>query len=129
MFSHVHIGSNDPARAKKFYDAVFKALGGPEGVKADDRDRYFYMHEGAMFIVGAPLNGEPATTGNGVTIGFPVDSPEQGDAWHAAGLANGGTSVEDAPGIRDRGDRGHIYLAYMLDPDGNKLSALKKLGE
>ena len=129
MFSHVHLGSNDPARAKKFYDALMKALGGSEGQKLDDRDRYFYMHGGAMFIVGAPLDGKQATPGNGVTIGFAVDSPEQGDAWHQAGLANGGTSVEDAPGIRDRGDRGRIYLAYLLDPDGNKLSALKKLDD
>ncbi len=127
MFSHVHLGSNDPARSKRFYDALFATLGGPTGVKVDDRDRYFYIHQGAMFIIGAPLDLEPAAPGNGGTVGFAVDSPEQGDAWHAAGLANGGTSVEGPPGVRDRGERGHIYLAYLRDPDGNKLCALKML--
>lgn len=125
MFSHIHIGSNNVARARRFYDALMATLGAGAGVKDPDRDRYFYRHKGAMLIVGAPLNGEDATHGNGMTVGFAVDSPEQGDAWHKAGIENGGTSAEDPPGVRDRGERGQIYLAYLRDPDGNKLCALK----
>jgi catechol 2,3-dioxygenase-like lactoylglutathione lyase family enzyme len=74
------------------------------------------------------VDRDKAQPGNGVTIGFNVDSPEQGDAWHAAGLAAGGTSVEDPPGIRKRGNGG-VYLAYLRDPDGNKLCALKMMPE
>jgi len=128
MFSHVHLGSNDPERARKFYDAIMAALGGEPGVRDTARHRYFYHHKGAMLIVGEPLDGASATVGNGVTVGFAVDSAEQGEAWHAAGLANGGTTDCDPPGVRDRGARGQIYLAYMRDPDGNKLCAMKALG-
>ena len=125
MFSHVHVGSNDPARSKRFYDAILAVLGGGEGVKDPERDRYFYNHDGAMLIVGRPLDDGEATVSNGATIGFRVDSPEQGDEWVRAGVENGGTLIEDAPGIRDKGERGQIYLAYLRDPDGNKLCALK----
>jgi predicted lactoylglutathione lyase len=77
-------------------------------------------------MIRPPLNGEAATHGNGSTIGFTVDSAEQVDAWHAAGVATGGTSVEDPPGIR-QGSFGPLYLAYLRDPDGNKLCALHRM--
>jgi len=127
MFSHVHLGSNDVERAKKFYDALFDALGGVESWKDDNRNRWFWMREDRFLIVGEPLDEGQAQPGNGVTIGFTVVSPEQGDAWHAAGLAAGGTDIEDAPGIRKRGEGGGVYLAYLRDPDGNKLCALKMM--
>lgn len=128
MFSHIHLGSNDVERSKRFYEAIMDALGGAKSWKDTDRNRWFWQRHGAMLIVGEPLDGEAASDGNGVTIGFAVDSPEQGDAWHAAGLAHGGTACEDPPGIRDKGARGGIYLAYLRDPDGNKLCALKMMG-
>jgi catechol 2,3-dioxygenase-like lactoylglutathione lyase family enzyme len=128
MFSHVHLGSNDVERAKRFYDAIMDALGGAESWKDEDRNRWFWQREDAFLIVGEPLDTDQAQPGNGVTIGFNVDSPEQGDAWHAAGLAAGGTAIEDPPGIRKR-DAGGIYLAYLRDPDGNKLCALKMMPE
>jgi len=124
MFSHVHLGSNDVERARKFYDAIMAALGAEPGTKDPERNRYFYRHDGATLIVGEPLDGKAATSSNGLTVGFAVDRPEQGHAWHAAGLANGGTTDCDPPGIRDRGK---VYLAYLRDPDGNKLCALKFL--
>ena len=127
MFSHVHLGSNDVERARIFYDALFAALGGEPGLRDTDRERYFYHHKGAMLIVGEPLDEKAAQPGNGITIGFAVEDAEQGNAWHAAGLAHGGTAVEDPPGARDKGDRGRLYLAYLRDPDGNKLCALKWL--
>jgi catechol 2,3-dioxygenase-like lactoylglutathione lyase family enzyme len=127
MFSHVHIGSNDVERSRRFYDALLAVIGGNPGVKDPARNRYFWHHGGAMLIVGEPLDGEPADRGNGYTIGFAVDGPDQGDAWHAAGLANGGTAAEEPPGVRERA-MGKIYLAYLRDPDGNKLCALKMMG-
>jgi catechol 2,3-dioxygenase-like lactoylglutathione lyase family enzyme len=79
-----------------------------------------------VFSVSLPINGEPATHSNGGTIGFACTTPEQADAWHAAGVANGGTTCEDAPGVRE-GAQGKLYLAYLRDPDGNKICALKRM--
>lgn len=119
MYSHMMVGSNDIERSKKFYDATFKAFGGPEAI-TDPKGRLIYMHNGGMFLVTTPIDGEPATAGNGCTIGFAM-TPEQADAWHAAGVANGGTAVEDPPGVREGAMK--LYLAYLRDPDGNKLCA------
>lgn len=123
MFSHMMVGSNDIERSKKFYDATFKAFGGSEGI-TDPKGRLIYMHNGSMFLVTTPIDGKPATHGNGCTIGFAM-TPEQADAWHAAGVANGGTAVEDPPGVRDGAMK--LYLAYLRDPDGNKLCALHRM--
>lgn len=128
MFSHVHIGSNDVERSRRFYDAIFAALGAGPGTKDPDRNRYFYRHDGAMLIVGEPLDKQPATAGNGMTIGFRIDSPEQGEAWFRAGVANGGTAIEDPPGVRKK-TAGTLFLAYLRDPDGNKLCVLKFMDE
>jgi catechol 2,3-dioxygenase-like lactoylglutathione lyase family enzyme len=125
MYSHNMVGSNDIARSKAFYDALFTAMGGKPAIQ-DDKGRLIYMHNGGIFLVTAPIDGEPATAGNGCTIGFAMESPEQADAWHAAGVANGGTAIEDPPGVRE-GGMGALYLAYLRDPDGNKLCALKRM--
>ena len=124
MFSHVMVGSNDIERSRSFYDALFSAMGARPG--APDDKGVNYRHNGALLMVRPPLNGKGATHGNGSTIGFTVDSHEQVDAWHSAGIENGGTSVEDPPGIR-QGSFGQLYLAYLRDPDGNKLCALHRM--
>ena len=123
MFSHVIVGVNDLEASKKFYDALLGTLGITPGVK--NQNRYFYRSPTGTFGISTPINGEPACRGNGSTIGFTVQSPEQGDAFHAAGLANGGTTCEEPPGFRD-GPVGRLYLAYLRDPDGNKICALHR---
>jgi catechol 2,3-dioxygenase-like lactoylglutathione lyase family enzyme len=123
MFSHVMFGVNDLERSKKFYDALLGTLGVAPGVA--NKNRYFYRSPTGTFGITTPINGAPATNGNGSTLGFAVQSPEQGDAWHAAGVANGGTTCEDPPGFRE-GPTGKIYLAYLRDPDGNKICALHR---
>ncbi len=125
MYSHNMVGTNDLAKSKAFYDATFTAIGGKEAIQ-DDKGRLIYMHNGGIFLVTPPIDGQPATAGNGCTIGFAMESPEQADAWHAAGVANGGTAIEDPPGVRE-GGMGALYLAYLRDPDGNKLCALKRM--
>lgn len=125
MFSHVMIGSNDIARSKAFYDALLGAMGGQPGVQ-DQKGRLIYVHGGGRLLVTKPIDGEPATSANGGTIGFAVDSAEQAEAWHKAGVENGGTAIEDAPGVR-QGGSGSLYLAYLRDPDGNKLCALHRM--
>jgi catechol 2,3-dioxygenase-like lactoylglutathione lyase family enzyme len=125
MFSHVMVGVNDLDRAKTFYDAVLGALGAGPGFV--DRHRVFWMTPNGVFAASLPIDGEPATVGNGSTIGFACASSEQADAWHAAGVANGGVSIEDPPGVRE-GPTGKLYLAYLRDPDGNKLCGLYRMG-
>ncbi len=125
MYSHNMVGTNDVAKSKAFYDATFKAIGGKEGIQ-DDKGRLIYMHGGGLFLVTPPINGESATPANGGTIGFAMENPAQADAWHAAGIAAGGTAIEDPPGVR-AGGFGDLYLAYLRDPDGNKLCALHRM--
>ena len=124
MFSHIMVGSNDLDQSKKFYDALFDAIGAKPG-RVDEKG-ISYLHNGALFMVRPPLDGKKATHGNGSTIGFTIDSPDRVDAWHAAGVRTGGTSIEDPPGVR-QGSFGALYLAYLRDPDGNKLCALHRL--
>ena len=125
MFSHIMVGSNDIERSRRFYDALFTATGGRPG-RTDHRGRLIYLNNGGVFMVTPPIDGQAATHGNGSTIGFAVESPEQAHAWHEAGLAAGGTAIEDPPGPRE-GSSGPLYLAYLRDPDGNKLCALHRL--
>jgi catechol 2,3-dioxygenase-like lactoylglutathione lyase family enzyme len=124
MFSHIMVGSNDVDRSQSFYDALFSAIGAKPGRR--DEKGINYLHNGAVFMVRPPLNGQEATNANGGTIGFSIDTPEQVKAWHDAGVAAGGTSVEDPPGIR-QGTFGPLYLAYLRDPDGNKLCGLHRM--
>ena len=125
MFSHIMVGSNDIARSKKFYDALFVAIGGQPGVE-DAKGRLAYTHNGGRFMVSKPIDGKSATAANGGTIGFTMSDAKQAEAWHKAGVANGGTSIEDPPGVR-QGATGQIYLAYLRDPDGNKLCAVHRM--
>jgi catechol 2,3-dioxygenase-like lactoylglutathione lyase family enzyme len=124
MYSHMMVGSNDIARSKKFYDATFTAMGGRAGSQ-DPKGRLIYIHNGSMFLVTPPIDGQPATHGNGCTVGFAM-TPEQANAWHQAGIDNGGTAIEDPPGVREGGGM-KMYLAYLRDPDGNKLCALHRV--
>lgn len=123
MFSHIMIGTNNLERAKAFYDAVLGTLGVAPGFV--DRHRAFWRTPTGTFSVSLPINGEPATAANGGTIGFLCASPAQADAWHAAGIANGGTTCEDPPGERPGSN---MYLAYLRDPDGNKICGLHRIG-
>lgn len=128
MFNHVMLGSNDIERAQRFYDAVLGVLGagpplrhvGPKG-----HVRLFWRHDGSMFALTQPIDGEPATAANGGTIGFRCSSPEQVRAFHDTAVAHGGTPIEEPPGLRD-GDLGPMHLAYVRDLDGHKLCAIHR---
>ncbi len=124
MFSHVMIGTNDLGKAKAFYDKLLATLDIPPG--RVDRHRVFYRTPTGVFAVSLPIDGKAATHANGGTIGFACSSPEQAAAWHAAGVAAGGKSIEEPPGVRE-GAAGKVYLAYLRDPDGNKICALHRM--
>ena len=100
MFSHIMIGTNQLDPAKAFYDAVLGTLGVPAG--AVDRHRVFWRTPAGVFSVSLPIDGQPATIGNG------------------------GTACEDPPGVRE-GAAGPLYLAYLRDPDGNKICGLYRM--
>lgn len=126
MISHVMLGTNDIERSKRFYDAVLGLLGAPEAMRNENKTgqtRLFYRHDGSTFCVSEPIDGEAATCANGGTIGFKCRSPEQVQQFHDVAVAHGGTSIEGAPGPR-QGPTGSLHLAYVRDPDGNKLCAL-----
>ena len=120
MFSHIMVGSNDVEQSKKFYDSLFQKEG-----KTDDKGRVAYRRGGSVFMISNPIDGQAATHSNGGTIGFNLDSPEEVDEWHRRGVAAGGTSIGDPPGYRE-GGFGKLYLAYLRDPDGNKLCGLHR---
>ena len=124
MFSHIMIGTNDLDKAKSFYNALLGTLGVPAG--RVDRHRIFWRTKTGTFSVTKPIDGKAATFANGGTIGFAAASQAEADAFHAAGLANGATSCEDPPGIRE-GTGIKLYIAYLRDPDGNKLCALHRV--
>jgi catechol 2,3-dioxygenase-like lactoylglutathione lyase family enzyme len=124
MFSHVVLGANDLEASKTFYDAIIGAVGGNPGF-TDPNGRVVYVHNGGVLLISKPIDGQPATHANGGTLGFAMASPEQADAWHAAGVAAGGATCEDPPGERPGSG---MYLAYLRDPAGNKLCGLHRLG-
>ena len=126
MFSHIMLGTDNIAASKAFYDAALGALGVHEGV-VDEWGRVVYAHAGGRFLLTKPIDGQPASHGNGSTMGFVATSPEAANAWHAAGLANGGTACENPPGIRQGTAGRTLYLAYLRDPSGNKLCALHRV--
>ncbi len=125
MFSHVMVGADDLDQSRRFYDSVLGAIGARAGV-TDPKGRTSWLHKGAVFMLTKPIDGQPASCGNGMTIGFQCDNAEMVDAWHAAGVAAGGTAIEDPPGVRAN-PFGQLYLAYLRDPAGNKLCALYRI--
>ena len=128
MLNHVMVGSNDIERSKRFYDAVLGALGAGEPMRnkaSTGHTRLFYRHDGSTFCVSEPINDEPATFANGSTVAFKCASPEQVRSFHETAVAHGGTSIEDAPGLRNS-SLGPVHLAYVRDPDGNKLCAIHR---
>ncbi|MEO5624374.1 MAG: VOC family protein [Dokdonella sp.] len=130
MFSHIMVGSNDIERSKRFYDAVLAVLGAGEPLRNEagtGHSRLFYRHGGGTFCVSQPINNDAATFANGGTIGFKCDSLEQVQKFHDVAVAHGGTSIEASPGLRES-PMGALHLAYVRDPDGNKLCALHRPG-
>ena len=121
MILYATFGTNDLARARKFYDPVLATLGvtvfdlGSEEAcygQPGDADPSLY--------ITAPFDGQPATRGNGTMLALNAKSRAAVDAFYAAALANGG-SDEGKPGLRYAAD---FYSCYVRDPDGNKLSAV-----
>jgi catechol 2,3-dioxygenase-like lactoylglutathione lyase family enzyme len=119
---YLTLGTNDVARAGRFYDAALAPLGLVRrdtddtevgyGLPGDRRTRLW---------ITLPFDGKPATVGNGSMLAFEAPSQDAVSAFHKAALAAGGTD-DGAPGLRPYGPA--FFAAYVRDPDGNKLSAV-----
>jgi catechol 2,3-dioxygenase-like lactoylglutathione lyase family enzyme len=130
MLHYVTLGSNNIARSKKFYDAALKPLGLVCRVAKDDEVGYGEPlsekpRECRLWVL-KPLLNLPATWANGTMIALTANTRAAVDAFHAAGLAAGG-SDEGAPGLRPY--HATFYACYLRDPDGNKLSAVCETAE
>ena len=127
MFTHITVGANDPEASRDVYNAALGALGHEPASGPDPKGRYWWRTRLGAFAVGKPIDGETACHANGGTIGFFAKTPEMVQAFHDAGVAAGGRAIEDPPGER-QGPFGTLVLAYLRDPDGNKVCALHRPG-
>jgi len=121
MFSHVTIGSSDPNKAAKFYDAVLGTLGisvlfNIEGAVA------YGQTTGAKTFILKPFDGGPPVPGNGGHVAYLAASRAHVDTFYAKALEHGGTD-EGAPGLRPH-YHPNYYAAYVRDPEGNKIQAV-----
>lgn len=127
MFTHVTVGADDVEASRRFYDAALGALGLEPAQGPDPKGRYWWRTPRGAFAVGKPIDGQPASCANGGTLGFHAKTAEMVQAFHDAGVAAGGTAIEDPPGPRN-GPFGPLVLAYLRDPAGNKICALHRPG-
>lgn len=127
MFTHITVGANDVEASRRFYDAVLGALGHESAQGPDAKGRYWWRTRMGAFAIGKPIDGEPACHANGGTIGFAAKTSDMVQAFHDAGVAAGGTAIEDPPGERNS-PFGKLVLAYLRDPSGNKVCALHRPG-
>lgn len=123
MFSHVTVGTADFPRATAFYDALLMPLGMIRHETNPEHGLVGYARDPMatpQFYIMRPIDGRPASVGNGVTVAFEAQTRAEVDVLHAAGLATGGRD-EGAPGLRPH-YHPDFYGAYLRDPDGNKVA-------
>lgn len=119
IISHISVGTNNFDRALAFYDKVLPTLGCKKIMEHPGAAAYGRAFP--EFWVQTPIDGKPATVGNGSHIGFIADSKQAVHAFHKAALQAGGTD-DGAPGPRpDYTDA--YYGCFIRDPDGNKIEA------
>lgn len=128
MIAYTILGTNDPARAQAFYDALMPELGARRLMQMPDaRELTFYgaSAKQPMLAIGRPYDGGTASVGNGTMVTLAMDSRADVARVHARALELGAVD-EGAPGLRGPEELGY-YFAYIRDPDGNKL-ALCRIG-
>jgi catechol 2,3-dioxygenase-like lactoylglutathione lyase family enzyme len=125
MIHHVSLGTNDVARSRKFYDAVLGVIG-LSLLKASEESADYGVST-VLFSLETPVNGKPASAGNGVHIAFDAGGRRKVDEFHRVALLHGGSDA-GAPGLRPEYDPNY-YGAFVLDPDGNKIEAVTHHGK
>lgn len=119
MIGYVTLGTNDKARAEKFYDELFKEIGGKRVMESEKFTAYGTAPDKPGIGITIPFDGKPATIGNGVMVALDVKTPQKVDEFYKKAISLGAKD-EGAPG--PRGDQG-FYAGYFRDLDGNKLNA------
>ena len=129
MLDHVSITVGELGRASTFYDAIMHALGVPCVWREERAIGYGRRNlpgdDGHSYLTIRANTASAGMDAPGRHWCFRAPSRAAVDAFHAAGIANGGTTCEEPPGFRD-GAVGKLYLAYLRDPDGNKICALHR---
>ena len=125
MIHHVSVGTNDLVRSKRFYDAVLPIVGIVR--LAEDEGGLGYGSGTFHFSVQIPIDGRPATVGNGSHIAFAAEDRSMVDRFFRAALEHGGRD-DGPPGIRADYDA-HYYGAFVRDPDGHKIEAMTYAGK
>jgi predicted lactoylglutathione lyase len=118
MIGYLTLGTNDLARAEKFYDALLAELGGKR-IMSNERMRFYGAGPGQPLIaICTPHDGKPATAGNGTMIALAAGSKENVDRVYKKAISLGAKD-EGAPGPRGN----NFYGGYFRDLDGNKFVA------
>ncbi|KWF36153.1 VOC family protein [Burkholderia pseudomultivorans] len=119
VFTHVTLGTNNLDRARSFYDKVLGEIGLTRLADLGENGSIWGENAPSFFVL-KPVNGKPATVGNGVTVSFQAPNRAAIDAFYRTALAAGAVD-EGAAGPRDWAP--NAYAAYVRDLDGNKLAA------
>ena len=124
ILDFVMVGSNDYKKSSEFYDAVLEPLKLKKTVITEKYIGYAHISEPdkTQFYVTDPVNGEPATFGNGTQITLLAESKEAVEKFYEIAMSKGAVD-EGAPGVRSDGN----YYAYIRDIDGNKIAAKSNL--
>ena len=120
MIHHVSVGSNDIERARAFYEPLMSHIGF-RLLKSSDKAVHFGSSD-IMFSLETPINGLPASPGNGVHIAFQAPDRQAVRRFYESAIASGATD-EGAPGLRENYNANY-YCAFVRDPDGNKIEAV-----
>lgn len=118
IYTHITLGTNNLDSARGFYDSVLAPLGLKRLMDRDGGSGYGV--DIPEFVILTPADGNPATVGNGLTIGFRAPNRPAIDEFHKRALEAGGTDA-GAPGPRSFAP--NAYAAYVRDLDGNKIVA------
>ena len=124
ILDFVMVGSNDYKKSSEFYDAILQSLKLKKTVTTEKYIGYAHSSDPdkTQFYVTSPVNGEPATFGNGTQITLLAESKEAVEKFYEIAMSKGAVD-EGAPGMRSDGN----YYAYIRDMDGNKIAAKSNL--
>ena len=117
VFDHVKLGVRDAQESIRFYKTVLAALEIPPIWEAED---------GAQFA-NLVVSGR-AEPGGPIHVAFSARSREEVDAFHRAGI-EAGYRDNGPPGVREQyssDEGGRYYAAFLLDPDGNNVEAVRR---
>ncbi len=125
MIAYVSVGTNDIAKAKRFYNAILPRLGYSLTENDEGLSYSLPVPSGQSpvypdFYVKPPFDGQPASAGNGNMVAFETPSQNMVRSLHAAGLNAGGRNEGD-PGFRESYSA-QFYVGYLRDPQGNKIA-------